>query len=459
MEHVHLIGIGGSGLSAIARVLLEKGFRVSGSDRMLSNVTTALVEAGVQVFKGHDPANIGSADVVVRSSAIPDNNVEILAAQKAGIPVLKRAEFLDVLLNGSRVIAVAGTHGKTTTTSMIAWMLSSADKDPSFILGGISTNLGTNAHAGNGGEFVIEADEYDNMFLGIKPDIAVVTNIEHDHPDCFPTEEDYFGAFSKFTANIKPGGLLIACADDPGAARLMQEFKHKMRIKPYSLSDLKINGSELGGQAFSYQGNRMVLQVPGFHNLQNALAALLVAEEIGLPLAVGTAALVRFQGTGRRFEMLGEAAGVIVINDYAHHPTEIRATLSAARQRFSDHRIWAVWQPHTFSRTRQLAEAFADAFEDVDFVVVTEIYAAREQKPKDGFSALRIVERMQASGLAVTRGSGEVYYIPALEQVTEFLLERLTTGDVLVILSAGDADIIGKDVLDNISTPDLRCCE
>jgi len=462
LEHVHLIGIGGSGLSAIARVLLERGYKVSGSDRQLSSVTSSLAQSGATIFQGHDPHHISGADLVVRSSAISDDNSEVVAAMKEGIPVMKRSEFLGEIIQDHFCIAVAGTHGKTTTTAMIAWMLSNAGRAPSYILGGTSTNLGTNAHAGEGEEFVIEADEYDHMFLGLRPDIAVITNIEHDHPDCFPTARDYRDAFFQFALQIKEGGLLVICADDPGAALLVEEIRNMkslsqtLRVKTYSLSDLKINGSETGGQAFLYKKQRMILQVPGFHNLQNSLAALLVAEEIGLSLEVGTASLVRFQGTSRRFEMMGEAAGVIVINDYAHHPTEIKATLVTARQRFHEHRIWALWQPHTYSRTRQLSGEFSEAFEDADFVVVTDVFAAREPKPADGFTAQVIVNRMVTSGKP-HGASGEVYYIPELDRVTPFLLERLVPGDVLVILSAGDADKIGKNVLDNIATPDISC--
>jgi UDP-N-acetylmuramate--alanine ligase len=225
MTHVHFIGIGGSGLSAIARIMLESGYVVSGSDRQLTPVAEQLSQAGVQIMIGHHPDHVDGADLVIRSSAVSDDNLEVIAARASGIPVLKRAEFLDKLTADRQVIAVAGTHGKTTTTAMLSWMLTDLGLDPSFIIGGISHNLGTNAHAGNGDYFIIEADEYDRMFLGLRPGLAVVTSVEHDHPDCFPTPEDYFRAFEEFANRVDENGNLIACVDDPGSARLIQKVK------------------------------------------------------------------------------------------------------------------------------------------------------------------------------------------------------------------------------------------
>ena len=338
---VHLIGICGSGLSAIARILLEKGYTVTGSDRTLSPVALALEEAGARIYAGHKSEYVNGADVVVRSSAIPDTNPEVQEALKLGIPVQKRSEFLGALLTEYDCIAVAGTHGKTTTTAMIAWMLKELGRDPSFIIGGISTNLGGNAHAGKGSHFVIEADEYDRMFLGLKPVVAVITNVEYDHPDCFPSPDDYAEAFRQFVLGIQPGGLLVACADNSGAASLLRvAHQAGLRTAGYRLADL--------GDTF--QGQEHVLRnlvVPGEHNILNALAAMTVAEALGLPLDRAAAALQEYRGVGRRFELRGEAGGITIIDDYAHHPTEIRATLAAACQRYSGRRLWAVWQPHT----------------------------------------------------------------------------------------------------------------
>jgi UDP-N-acetylmuramate--alanine ligase len=460
-RRVHLIGIGGTGLSAIARVLLESGYQVSGSDRQLSALANELQSAGVAVSIGHNADNVAGADLVIRSSAIPDDNVEVQAARRLGTPVLKRAEFLGELLAGHTGIAVAGTHGKTTTTAMIAWMLAALGQDPSYIIGSVSANLGTNAHAGEGPAFVIEADEYDRMFLGLAPSIAVVTNIEHDHPDCYPTPEEFYQAFRLFMERLSPEGLLVACSDDRGAARLLSEARAEGRRvvsyglaawlgrPPVDVSAHAIAPNAAGGYHFAAVVKtgrapgapaqvEVDLQVPGQHNVRNALGALAVADELDLPLEEAARALGEYRGASRRFELRGEAGGVTVIDDYAHHPTEIRATLAAARMRYPGRDLWAVWQPHTFSRTRALLDEFAAAFADADHVLVTGIYAARETEPADGFSAQRVVAMMQHP---------DVHYIPELPKVTGYLLEHLEPEDVLLVLSAGDADQVSGQVL------------
>jgi len=460
---VHFIGIGGTGLSAIARVLLESGYQVTGSDRSLSPLAKSLKEEGVRIAIGHRPENIEGAQVVVRSSAIPDDNVEVLAAYEQGIPVLKRSEFLSSLMDERMGIAVAGTHGKTTTTAMIAWMLTSLGQDPTFIAGGVLNNLGTNAHAGTGQAFVIEADEYDHMFLGLKPKIAVITNIEHDHPDCYPTPEDFFRAFDQFATQVGSDGTLLVCANDDGAARLGQIARARgQKVLSYAIRHSN-NGSSnqpiayiaesltanlVGGMSFetacSISGKKFELRtsinlrVPGSHNVQNALAALAVAHQMQLPVEQASKALSEFRGTGRRFEVCGEIDGITVIDDYAHHPTEIRATLSAARMRYPKSRLWVVWQPHTYSRTRLLFQDFVGAFEQADQVLVTEIYAARERQPEDGFSSQQIVAAMTYP---------ESHYVADFYQTTTFLIDRLVSGDVLIVLSAGDADQISTMVL------------
>jgi len=463
-RHVHLIGIGGTGLSAIARLLLERGDSVSGSDRSFSPLARALQAAGAQVYTGHRAENISGADLVVRSSAVPDDNPEVVAARQAGIPVLKRAGFLGQLMDGCQEIAIAGTHGKTTTTAMIAWVLRALDRDPSYIIGGVSANLGNNAHAGRGADFVIEADEYDRMFLGLNPSIAVVTNVEHDHPDCFPTPQDYYQAFEGFVDRITPEGILLACNDDPGARRLLSaRAAQGRRVGSYGLGAwlgqphpvyyaVKLARNTLGGFSFGVvcgpnQARTQALeipvglQVPGEHNVRNALAAIGVADLLGLPLAAVAQALAEFRGAGRRFELRGEARGITVIDDYAHHPTEIRATLAAARSRYPDRRIWAVWQPHTYSRTRALLADFAFSFEDADRVLITPIYAAREDPPEDGFNS---------GSLASAMDHPDVHLAPDLDQAAAFLLGQLQPGDVLLVLSAGDADQISTRVLDSL---------
>jgi UDP-N-acetylmuramate--alanine ligase len=455
MTRIHLIGIGGTGLSAIARVLLEMGHTVSGSDRVESSFTRDLQSAGVTISIGHHAENVRDADMVVRSSAIPDGNPEVKAARALRIPVLKRADLLGILMDGKTGIAVAGTHGKTTTTSMIAWMLTTLGLDPSFITGGVLANLGVNARAGKGSTFVIEADEYDHMFLGLKPAIEVVTNIEYDHPDCYPTPTDFQAAFVEFMYRLPSKGTLVACSEDTGARDLMEKAKKLGKtVIPYGLSatgeanqSLNVYASVLipnqkGGFTFNAsvlgKSAQVELQVPGIHNVLNALAALTVSQLLALTLADAAWALAQFTGNGRRFEVRGEENGIVVIDDYAHHPTEIRATLAAARARYPSRRIWAVWQPHTYSRTQALFKEFTTAFADADEVIVTEIYPARE--PKRNYSSKKVVEQM----------SRPAHFMAGLSEVSNYLVKNLRSGDALLVLSAGDADQISTEVLTNL---------
>ena len=458
MTHVHFIGIGGSGLSAIARLLLESGYTVSGSDRALTPFAEDVRKAGAMVYVGHHPRNLKGVDWIVRSSAVTDDNPEVEAAKRAGIPVYKRADFLGRLMEDKTGIAIAGTHGKTTTTAMAAWVLSRLDRDPSFIVGGVLNDLGVNAHAGKGKTFVIEADEYDYMFLGLKPQIAVVTSIEHDHPDCFPTLASMYEAFEKFVDLLPEDGTLIVCAEDSGAAALIPHLRKEGRnVISYGVQgDMTINTplwvqarevkpNVRGGFDFITTTNlasktsgslKVSLQVPGQHNVRNALAVLAIIGVLGLSRKKAAQALGAFTGTNRRFELRGEVNGVRIFDDYAHHPTEIKATLAGARARFPQTRIWAVWQPHTYSRTRMLFLDFARAFKDADEVIVTEVYAARE--PKEDFSSAEIVSAMPHLSAR---------YIETLPEVTEYLLQNLQPGDVVLVLSAGDADQICTDVL------------
>jgi len=457
MAKVHFIGIGGSGLSAIARLLLESGDTVTGSDRELSPFAVELQKAGATVYLGHHPRYVAGADWVVRSSAIPDDNPEVLAARAAKIPVYKRADFLGQLMADKTGIAVAGTHGKTTTTAMIAWVLTELKRKPSFIIGSVAKNLGVNARAGKGKAFVIEADEYDRMFLGLKPRIEIVTNLEHDHPDCYPTFEDMFSAFESFVDLLPADGTLIVCADDSGAASLIAHARRAGKtVVGYALqSEMTINSpnwmqarglkmNSLGGFSFDVASNlrgdltsiKVDLQIPGEHNVRNALAALAVVELLGHSVQKAAEALAKFSGTGRRFEIRGEAKGVTVIDDYAHHPTEIAATLAAARARYPGRRIWAVWQPHTYSRTQALFTEFSRAFKDADEVIVSEVYASRE--PKQDFTSAEIVSAMPHPSAR---------FIATLVEISNYLLEQLQPGDVLLVLSAGDANQICSDVL------------
>lgn len=446
MKHVHFIGIGGTGLSAIARVLIERGYTVSGSDRMESPLFNAITESGARTYLSHEASHIAGADLVIRSSAVRDDNPEVIAARAAGIPVLKRSEFLAELTQGKDTLAVAGSHGKTTTTAMLIWILDRLGTNPSYIAGGVVSQLGANAHAGSGPYFVIEADEYDNMFLGLAPKIAVVTNVEHDHPDCFPTREDYRAAFKAFLRRVRPDGLALVCLDDPGAQSLAEELNAEESILGYGFSspadyrakDIRIENG-LPVFAFCKRDQNLGitrLSVPGRHNVVNATAALAVVHQLGLNLEAAIQALGAFTGAGRRFEVLGQADGVTVIDDYGHHPTELAATLQAARSRYPESRIWAVWQPHTFTRTRTLEADFICALATSDRAVILKIYAARETDP--GYTAERI-----ANALSKERA----IYAETFEEAIEYLLKQLKPGDVMIVFSAGDAIEVSRAVL------------
>jgi len=458
MTHVHFIGIGGSGLSAIARLLLESGYTVSGSDRALSPFADEVRKAGATVYLGHHPRNLTDTDWVVRSSAITEDNPEVQAAKRTGIPVYKRADFLGQLMEGKKGIAIAGTHGKTTTTAMTAWVLSELGRDPSFIVGSVMNNLGVNARAGKSKLFVIEADEYDYMFLGLKPQISVVTSLEHDHPDLFPTFEAMYAAFEKFIDLLPEDGTLIVCTEDAGAVALIPHARNAGRnvVSYGTQGDMTINTplwvqardikpNQRGGYDFTATSNissktstsvNVSLQVPGEHNVQNALAVLAIVGVLGYSRSRAARALGEFTGTGRRFQLAGEVNGISIFDDYAHHPTEIKATLAGARARYPRRRIWAVWQPHTYSRTQTLFLEFSRAFKDADEVVVTEVYASREAK--QDFTSAEIVSAMPHSSAR---------YIETLPEVSKFLIENLKTGDVVLVLSAGDANQVSEDVV------------
>jgi UDP-N-acetylmuramate--alanine ligase len=448
--HIHLVGIGGFGLSAIAQVLLGKGYQVSGSDQKANQLSAELKKAGATIYVGHKAEQVKGADIVLISSAIPESNPELIAAREAGIPLVKRANFLGALMAGTHGIAVAGTHGKTTTTGMIAQILVTAGFDPSVIVGGILPALGTNGRAGQGEYFVVEADEYDHMFLGLRPQTAVVTNLEHGHPDLFPTADAYRQAFQDFISLLPPAGKLVVCADDAGVSELAQNTKLPgVQVMTYGLGkadwqavDLRVNQS--GGTDFLAQkGIDIVglarLRIPGEHNVRNALAAISVTSELGVDFSVIRQVLAEF-GVGRRFQVVGEVGDVTVVDDYAHHPTEIQATLAAARQRFPGRRIWAVWQPHTFSRTRLLLPEFATSFADADRVVLLDIYGSRETDNL-GIDAQTILKAIKHPG---------AHYAGGMEEAAAYIMDRVRPSDVVLTLTAGDGNLVGQWVLERL---------
>lgn len=448
IQKIHFIGIGGAGLSAIAKVLIEQGKTVSGSDQVASATTDALSRIGARIYLGHRAAQVDDAQLVVHSSAVRADNPELVAARARNIPIVKRDALLRELMQDKRGIAVAGTHGKTTTTAMIAFCLSELGLDPTFIVGGIMANYGTNARAGRGPHFVIEADEYDYMFLGLLPQHAIVTNVEYDHPDCFPTEADMVKAFQQFVtlpSLRQNGGAVIVCGDSPNARALRGAVRDALSYGFEAHNDYRIidpqSDPQAGADCVIAKDRRSLavvhLNLPGRHNMLNACATVALCDQLRLDLAKVGEVLAAFRGTQRRFEIKGTIHGVTIVDDYAHHPTEIRATLAAAREQFGTRRIWAVFQPHTYSRTRTLLDAFAQAFADADEVIVTEIFPARETDTL-GVSGAQLVVRMPHP---------HKYFLNTLDAVVNFLQGRLQTGDVLITLGAGDVNTIGTRLL------------
>jgi UDP-N-acetylmuramate--alanine ligase len=453
MKRVHCIGIGGIGISAIARVLLERGCQVSGSDLFLSPVAEALAASGAMLSVGHDAANVGDVDAVLVSSAVPESNVELVEARRQGIPVFKRAAFLGQLMSGMVGIAIAGTAGKTTTTSMLVWILIEAGRDPTYIVGGVIDGLGTNAHAGRGTCLVIEADEYDHMFLGLQPDVAVVTHLEHDHPDCYPTFATMEQAFEQFLAQVSPDGLIVGCGDHLAVSALLSK-EHQARVSTYGLDSgnnwhtTEVWPNASGGHSFEvcHEGENwgcVRLLVPGLHNVQNALAAIVVADEIGVDRETICRALATFEGVGRRFEVLGQAAGITVVDDYGHHPTKIRAALDAARVRYGSRPLWAVFQPHTYSRTRALWDDFVASFGQADHVIVLEVYAARETETLGVRSADLVAEMVHP----------DARYIDGFTAAVAHIVSHAEHDAVIITLSAGDANEVGIRVLEELREP------
>jgi UDP-N-acetylmuramate--alanine ligase len=448
-KNVFFIGIGGTGLSAIARVLKEKGYSVSGSDQYISDPAKDLISFGIPVYEGHSADHLVGVDLVVRSSAISEDNPEIQEARRAKIPVYKREDILADLMKDKVGIGIAGTHGKTTTTAMLATALAGLQLDPSYIIGSVSKNLGNNAHFGMGDHFVIEADEYDRMFLGLALTYSIITNLEHDHPDCYPTFSDYLLAFKAFSENLRPGGKLICCRDDFGVQRLLQLLNAE-NILTYGISEdcdyqaRNFRMNTVGGYSFnaiktSGDGIEVLteveLKIPGLHNVLNSLSIIALTHQLGLDVEKSATLLGDFSGTSRRFEIVAEINQITLIDDYAHHPTEIQATLQAAKSRYPNRAIWAVWQPHTYSRTQILFNEFVNSFTDADHVIISQIYASREKN--DNFSASQLVEAMSHS---------DTRYIAHLEDIEEYLFSNLKPGAVLLVFSAGDAIQINKNL-------------
>ena len=444
----HFVGIGGAGMSGIARVLLARGVEVSGSDARDSRGLAALQALGADVHVGHDAAHVEGAARVVISSAIRESNPELAAARALGLPVVKRADALAELLVGHRAVAVAGTHGKTTTTSMLTVAAQHCGADPSFAIGGDLNEAGSNAHQGAGDLFVVEADESDGSFLVYRPFAAVVTNVEPDHLDHYGDAESVHAAFASFVRTVDPLGFVVVCADDEGAVRLAALARDEgIDVRTYGTSpqaDLRLEELVVSGGSSAYRavlkGRRVGevhLSVAGEHLARNSAAALLTGIGLGLPEDLLVEGLGGYTGVRRRMELKGTAGGVRVYDDYAHHPTEVRAQLEAARTMTNGGRLVAVFQPHLYSRTATFAEGFGEALGLADEVVVMDVYGARED-PVPGVTGALVAEHVPHE---------HVLFEPSWSAVPAAVVERVVPGDLVVTLGAGDVTLLGPEVL------------
>ncbi|MSO28164.1 MAG: UDP-N-acetylmuramate--L-alanine ligase [Candidatus Planktophila sp.] len=447
-KRLHFIGIGGAGMSGLARIALSHGITVTGSDAKDSTVLSALAALGAEVHAAHKTEQVDGANFVVFSTAINPLNVELIRARELKLPILTRAQALATLMSESRSLAVAGTHGKTTTSSMLAVALQACGLDPSFAIGGTLTSSGSNAHRGTGDLFIAEADESDGSFIEYHPYAAIVTNVEHDHVDFFATAADVTRAFSEFADSISRDGFLVYCADDAGSSLLASTVLEIRKISYGATegSELFIDSVNLlpmgSTSRVIWRGRTigtMSLQVPGLHNVLNAGAALAMALALGAPAAEALNGLASFHGTGRRFELKATVHGIRVIDDYGHHPTEIDVTLTAAKRYAGDGRVLVVFQPHRYSRTKAFMNEFARALSIADEVVLLEIYAASEA-PITGITSETIAEQMEHGR-----------FIPNFLEASDWVIDNARPGDVIITLGAGDVNSLAPIISDGLA--------
>jgi len=439
-------------MSGIAEVLLNQGFEVTGSDLNLSAVTEHLEEMGAVINKGHAPENSENADVVVISSAVSQDNVEVVAAHHRKVPVIRRAEMLGELMRMKQGIAVAGTHGKTTTTSMTGLVLQQGGFDPTLIVGGKLKSLKTNARLGEGNYVVVEADEYDHSFLQLTPTIAVITNIENEHLDCYRDLDEIKATFSQFAHKVPFYGAVILCLDEEPLQEMLTSLER--RIITYGLfpqAEVRAQNIRYADGGSTYDAffkdeklGTIRLSQPGEYNIKNSLAALAVGIELEIEFAKIKKALEGFTGVHRRFEIHGEARGILVVDDYAHHPTEIKASLQGAKEGYS-RRIIAVFQPHLYSRTRDFYKDFGKSFFNADVLIVTDIYPAREQ-PIEGVTGRLVAD------FAEKRGHRNVVYMPDKGEIPQYVLEIAQDRDMVITLGAGDIWKTGKEILHRLES-------
>ncbi|MDF2458660.1 MAG: murC [Nitrospira sp.] len=455
-QHIHLVGIGGSGMSGIAEVLLTLGYKVTGSDQQASDTTRRLEELGGRIFLGHHESQIGEAQVVVISSAVSPQNPEVMAAKSKQIPVIPRAEMLAELMRLKFGVAIAGAHGKTTTTSMVANVLAQGGLDPTMVIGGKVNALGSHARLGRGELLVAEADESDGSFLRLSPTIIAVTNLDREHLDHYGSMERIYESFLEFINKVPFYGLAVLCADDHRLRGLFPNIVK--RYYTYGLSEpdgvapdfratdivAKQGGSEFRALFRTRNLGPFRLAVPGIHNVSNALAAIAIGVELDVPVDLIRKALAAFTGVERRFHLRGESNGVMVVDDYGHHPTEIKATLAAAKQGWPERRLVVLFQPHRYTRTRDLLEDFSKAFQHADRLFLTEIYAASES-PIPGVSGARLAEAIRAVG------HPPVTFVERKDQLTEHVLPQLKAGDLVITLGAGDIWKTGPALLEKLA--------
>lgn len=448
---VHFMGIGGAGMVALAELLARKGVRVTGCDAKRAPALAELERLGVTVWTGHAPEHVDGAAAVVVTSAVPAEHPELVRARELGVPVVKRAAALGSWVAGGTLVGIAGTHGKTTTTAMTTEILVQAGREPTGLVGGRVSAWGGNLRAGSDDLFVVEADEYDRSFLTLHSDVAVVTNVEADHLDIYGDLAGVRDGFRSFLRGVKPGGRIVVCADDKGAASLLPEFATSGYT--YGLgagamlraTDVRVVDGRTRCTVHE-EGERrgtLDLPIPGRHNLLNALGAAAAARALGVEWADVAEALSGFRGVGRRFERLGSVGGVTVIDDYAHHPTEIAATLQGARSLFPDRRLVVAFQPHLYTRTRDFVGAFGRALSTADESWITDVFPAREA-PIPGVTGAIVADAARAAG------GQAVHYHPELETLAPELARGLASGDVLVTMGAGSIEVLGGEVLDRL---------
>ena len=438
VNNVHFVGIGGIGMSGIAELLLNLGFKVSGSDLNESDIIQNLKNKGAKVFKGHDEKNINNSEVIVYSSAVSDDNPELKIALQNNIPIIKRAEMLGELIALKQTsIGVAGTHGKTSTSSMIGSLLTYSKLDPTLVVGGLVKNLDTNSILGKGDLIVVEADEYDKSFLQLKPTFAIITNIEEEHMDCYNDLDDLYNSFTQFANAVPFYGAVVACIDSPGVQTILPKVKRP--IITYGLSsqaDIRAENLEFHEMTTTYNIikynqniGKIILNAPGKHNVLNSLAAATMGLEMGLNIENIIDGINSYGGVRRRFEIKGISKNIMVVDDYAHHPTEVSATLEAARNGW-DRRIIAVFQPHLYSRTKSFYKEFARAFLDSDILIITDIYPAREI-PIEGINGKIVYNE------ALSIGHKNAHFIPNLENLQNLLDKLVQSNDMIITIGAG----------------------